>query len=62
MAGPNVGGTKSKMTPKGTSVMKCDSTMCRSSYQDAHYGAGRRVFNNARGERRCTVCGFKKNY
>ena len=46
------------MTNKGTKVIVCS---CTSSYQDAHYGVGRRLHNGTEtGKRpgwRCTVCG-----
>jgi len=38
----------------GSSILRTDS--CASSFQDATYGKGVRVFNVGKGKVRCTVC------
>lgn len=53
-------------TPKlpsgtGTTIMRCT---CKHPYQDAMYGFGKRVHNNATSKKnyscKCTVCGKEK--
>lgn len=43
-------------SPHGVTIQRCSTPGCASAYQDARYG-GRRVHNNAKTGRRCTVCG-----
>lgn len=52
-SGPKSSGASSS-SAQGSTILRTDT--CASSFQDAAYGRGVRVFNAGKGKVRCTVC------